>query len=105
MYCPKCGKDVEDSKFCPECGTAVSETVVVPVKETAGNDCVKVNKIAYALLAIFLGSLGIHRFYARRPVSGVMYILMVIFGTVFGPKTSESYRLHVLRVSCFIYSI
>ena len=44
----------------------------------------KVNKIAYALLAIFLGSLGIHRFYARRPVSGVMYILMVIFGTVFG---------------------
>ena len=31
MYCPKCGKDVEDSKFCPECGTAVSETVVVPV--------------------------------------------------------------------------
>lgn len=75
MYCPKCGKDVEDSKFCPECGAAVDEAAVVPVKETTNDGCVKVNKIAYALLAIFLGSLGIHRFYARRPVSGILYIL------------------------------
>ncbi|WP_400152191.1 TM2 domain-containing protein [Candidatus Methanarcanum hacksteinii] len=44
------------------------------VHQNACNDCVKVNKIAYALLAILLGWIGIHRFYARRFVSGILYI-------------------------------
>ncbi|MDR2879496.1 MAG: TM2 domain-containing protein [Fusobacteriales bacterium] len=34
-----------------------------------------VHKVVYALLAIFLGSLGIHKFYAGKPVQGVLYIL------------------------------
>ena len=42
------------------------------VHQNTCNDCVKVNKIAYALLAILLGGIGIHRFYARRFVSGIV---------------------------------
>ena len=45
------------------------------VHQNTCNDCVKVNKIAYALLAMLLGGIGIHRFYARRFVSGILYIL------------------------------
>ena len=34
-----------------------------------------VHKVVYALLAIFLGWLGIHKFYAGKPVQGIIYIL------------------------------
>ncbi|MEE3421157.1 MAG: TM2 domain-containing protein [Succinimonas sp.] len=34
-----------------------------------------VNKVIYLLLIFFLGGLGIHKFYARRPVAGVLYLL------------------------------
>lgn len=34
-----------------------------------------VSKIAYILLAVFLGSLGIHKFYAGRTGSGILYLL------------------------------
>ena len=30
MFCPKCGKDVGESKFCPECGTPASNSDVSP---------------------------------------------------------------------------
>ncbi len=81
MYCPRCGKDAGSSRFCPECGQVIDGPVALP-QGTAGG-CVKVNKIAYAMLAIFLGSLGIHRFYAKRPISGIAYLLMPVLGIVF----------------------
>lgn len=34
-----------------------------------------VNKVAYVLLAFFLGGLGIHKFYAGKTVAGILYIL------------------------------
>ena len=35
----------------------------------------KVNKLAYALLAIFLGGLGIHKFYTNDKITGVIMLL------------------------------
>lgn len=35
----------------------------------------KVNKTTYILLAIFLGSFGIHQFYAKRVKSGFLYLI------------------------------
>ena len=34
-----------------------------------------VSKIAYVLLALFLGGLGIHKFYAGKTAAGVLYLL------------------------------
>ncbi|MCQ9300465.1 hypothetical protein BUZ56_03775 [Staphylococcus hyicus] len=33
-----------------------------------------VNKLAYILLAFFLGSFGIHKFYAGKPIQGLLHI-------------------------------
>lgn len=35
-----------------------------------------VNKLAYALLAIFVGGIGIHKFYAGKTGSGILYLLL-----------------------------
>lgn len=34
-----------------------------------------VSKVAYCLLAFFLGGIGIHKFYAGRIAAGILYIL------------------------------
>lgn len=36
----------------------------------------KKNKIAAALLAIFLGDFGIHKFYLGRPIQGIIYLIL-----------------------------
>lgn len=43
--------------------------------QTAQDGKVLVNKIAYCLLAFFVGGLGIHKFYARKYVKGVLYLV------------------------------
>lgn len=47
--------------------------------ETPGQNLVKerkkVNKVVYCLLTIFLGGLGVHKFYAGKIVLGVVYLL------------------------------
>ena len=73
MFCRKCGTDVGNSRFCPNCGAEVAPP-------GNGGPCYieehrTVNKIAYGLIALFIGGLGIHRFYAGKWVSGIMYIL------------------------------
>ena len=34
------------------------------------------NKLIAALLALFLGGLGIHKFYLQRPFQGIVYLCM-----------------------------
>ncbi|MBN7772707.1 TM2 domain-containing protein [Clostridium aminobutyricum] len=58
-----------------------------------------VNKIAYILLAIFLGSLGAHKFYSGRIGLGIVYLVFcwtcipgflgVIEGIIAAFKTSD----------------
>ena len=76
MFCKKCGADAGDGKFCPSCGEPVEEFAA------EGFEGKTVNKIAYGLIAIFVGWLGIHRFYAGKTLSGVLYIVLDL--TIFG---------------------
>lgn len=46
----------------------------IPQKVSVSNGKV-VNKLAYCLLALFLGGIGAHQFYAGRIATGVFYLL------------------------------
>ena len=73
MFCKKCGADIGDAKFCPKCGEAIeADNARPPAPVYSGKT---VNKIAYGLIAIFIGDFGIHRFYAGKWVSGILYLL------------------------------
>lgn len=66
VFCRGCGKEIHETAVsCPHCGC--QQTAVM-----AGN--VKSQSVA-AVLAAFVGGIGIHRFYLSRPVSGIFYIL------------------------------
>lgn len=54
MFCKECGKEIPDSAIvCMGCG--------VP---TSNKSTLSKSRLTYILLGIFLGSLGIHNFYA-----------------------------------------
>lgn len=67
--CYECHAEVSDrADSCPKCGAPFNlpaPAQVVPLK----------SKGTAAALAIFLGGIGIHKFYIGRPGWGVIYIL------------------------------
>jgi TM2 domain-containing membrane protein YozV/RNA polymerase subunit RPABC4/transcription elongation factor Spt4 len=95
--CSDCGAPLRaDSKFCPECGviqlnkdTETSTTSSWQIKD-------KKDKTVAALLALFLGGIGIHRFYLQKKASGFLYLIFcwtfipVILGFI------EAIRLFVM---------
>ena len=73
MFCRKCGTDMGDARYCPKCGEAAEEEYSRPAPVNMNEKTV--NKIAYGLIAIFIGDFGIHRFYAGKWLSGIIYLL------------------------------
>ena len=35
----------------------------------------QVNRVLYIILALLLGSFGLHKFYAGKPLAGILYLL------------------------------
>lgn len=79
---------LSDFKYTPNIGDAVNvyrqgtETMILLAEDHAKEDdrpSQKVNRLVYALLAFFLGDLGIHHFYAGDSARGVKYLLLSIF--------------------------
>jgi TM2 domain-containing membrane protein YozV len=100
MYCRNCGKEVDakavacmgcgvapgtGNKFCPNCAGPVEAIQIVCVKcgadlrkpGAAGTAQAK-SKIAAGLLGIFLGSLGVHKFYLGYSKEGVIMLLITL---------------------------
>ncbi len=71
VLCKGCARPLRArSRFCDQCGTKVEEgTQTIPVS-------VLVQKNA-ALLAIFLGGVGAHKFYLGQVKQGVIYVLFI----------------------------
>lgn len=70
MFCKKCGQEINDEAVvCVHCGCAIEG------KSADGN---AKSWIATLLLCIFLGGLGIHRFYVGKSGSGVAMLLITL---------------------------
>ena len=64
-YCHTCGTQIYvHSEICPKCG--VRQTLQSSKKERS--------RVTTALFAIFLGGLGIHKFYLGNIVGGLIYL-------------------------------
>ena len=77
--CPQCGAKLTiDAKFCPSCGYNLDPEVVILQPST------NKSRLVAGLLAIFLGSLGIHNFYLGYTNKALVQLCVTIIG---GPFT------------------
>lgn len=98
MYCRNCSKEVDNQavacpscgvppraakKFCNNCGSETQDIQTMCTKcgvslsvASAGGK----NKVIAGLLAIFLGWLGIHKFYLGYNKEGIIMILISLIG-------------------------
>jgi TM2 domain-containing membrane protein YozV len=99
MFCSSCGKENPNTaKFCAGCGKPIAEAAApaaAPAQQTIINmapppqaapaapvaaGVSPKSKTAAALLAFFLGQLGIHRFYAGKVGTAIVMLLLTIIG-------------------------
>lgn len=88
MFCNQCGKNIDDHEFCPYCGhgkAAKSHDIFtskiwdsIPV-ESSGK-----SRFIAGILQIFLGSIGIGRFYLNDKKTGCFQILASVLTLGFG---------------------
>mgnify|MGYP002627258840 CR=1 FL=1 len=78
MFCRNCGKEIlHGERFCASCGAELYSSVT-PVQTTSfrKTNVSPKSRTVTALLAFFLGGLGIHRFYVGKTGTGVLQILL-----------------------------
>jgi TM2 domain-containing membrane protein YozV len=74
MYCQKCGKEIPDqASFCPSCGQPVRSASMAPGFRADKTVSPK-SRLAALLLCLFLGAIGVHRFYVGKVGTGVAMI-------------------------------
>ena len=77
MFCKHCGKEIDEgTKFCPSCGKEQASGSVQSNPSIPSEDISPKSRTIAALLAFFLGGLGIHRFYVGKSGTGVAQILL-----------------------------
>ncbi|MDE2434367.1 MAG: TM2 domain-containing protein [Burkholderiales bacterium] len=68
-----------DEKFCTECGAVIKlKAEICPkcgCRQGAVTSSDKKNKTVAAVLALFLGGLGIHKFYLGNTLPGILYLV------------------------------
>ncbi len=68
IQCPDCTKEVSDiAPFCVHCGKPSPENRIYPK-----------SKMVAAMLALFLGGIGAHKFYLNKPVQGFVWLVLTI---------------------------
>lgn len=85
-FCSNCGKELmEGADVCTNCGKFVNVTT-----DNNNNMSGNKSKLAAALLAFFLGGLGIHNFYLGYTGKGIAQLLLSVVGwiIIIGPIIS-----------------
>lgn len=74
-YCPECGKSVPspNAEVCLSCGIKLKNVIDSLMGSTK-------SKVVAALLAFFLGCLGIHRFYLGYATIGIIQLVLCLLG-------------------------
>jgi TM2 domain-containing membrane protein YozV len=71
-FCHECGAVIRaKAEICPKCGVRQTQATVAGMGVTPSGK----SKLAAALFALFLGGIGIHKFYLGRVGWGIVYIL------------------------------
>ena len=78
MFCSKCGTRNDDNNFrCTGCGNVLqggAPAAPAPARPARSDK----SRVAYILLGLFLGLLGIHNFYAGHSGRGVAQLLLTL---------------------------
>lgn len=66
-FCKECGEIInEKAEICVKCGVRQKQEIIIPGGKS---------RITAALLAFFLGGIGVHKFYMGKTVMGILYLL------------------------------
>ena len=120
MFCRNCGKAVDERavacpscgvppraarKFCDRCGTTTEAAQILCVKcgASLGSPTGGKSKVAAGILAILLGSLGIHKFYLGCTTAGVITLLISTVGAIFTCGASPAVMSVIGLVEGIIY--
>jgi TM2 domain-containing membrane protein YozV len=69
VYCSACSKQISDQAIsCPDCGQPNSARI--------GNGGRK-SRVTAGVLALFLGGIGVHKFYLGKVGQGFLYLIFV----------------------------
>lgn len=81
-YCRKCGAEIDDEAVvCPKCGVPQEKNNNGSGINGAGREYYDKNRTTAAILAIFLGGIGAHKFYMGYNKEGVVQLLLsLLFG-------------------------
>ncbi|MDY0210970.1 MAG: TM2 domain-containing protein [Acholeplasma sp.] len=91
MYCRKCGAEIDDEAvICVHCGVAQNN-----MTNQVNVDPLAKSKLAAGLLAILVGSLGIHNFYLGFKEKAIVQLLLTVVGwiVIVGPIISGVWAL------------
>lgn len=105
IKCRHCGEFLVDSKRCDSCNAAIQRSAefctACCVNQSGSSSTTAIskpinqkNKTVAALLAIFLGGFGIHKFYLQKTGTGLLYLLLKILAR--HPKLDKFYKQPVL---------
>lgn len=91
VVCPSCGVPPrKEHKYCHNCGESVQSNQVICVHCGVGLVVQSSkSKTTAGLLGIFLGALGIHKFYLNYNTEGIIMLLVSVLTLGFGAIVME----------------
>lgn len=77
IKCEGCGNMVsENATSCPKCGHPISGNAPVSPNYLQNTNRSPKSRTTTALLALFLGGIGVHYFYLGKPIAGLIFLLL-----------------------------